>query len=217
VASYVRQAKIPLPDRLQSYNYLHRHSPGTVFCDTFLQRVDTHAPLQQIRDEYSVHSYADSIDRMLFLDWKFTLHDNDLVKVNTACRLAGIDVAYPMLDPSLMRFSCQIPGPLKMYRGRLRWFYKHAFRDFLPEPIINKKKHGFGLPFGVWMKTEPRLRELSRQALASMSARGVFREDFLNELMRLHEQEAAAYYGELVWTLTTLELWLQAHAPQFAV
>ena len=27
-ASYARQAKIPLPDRLQSYNYLHRHDPA---------------------------------------------------------------------------------------------------------------------------------------------------------------------------------------------
>jgi len=210
-AAYLRQATIPLPDRLQSWNHLHRHVAGEVFHRDLLGRIDPGAPLRGWREEYAVHPQASAVDRMLFLDWKFTLHDNDLVKVNTMCGLAGVDVAYPMLDPELVDFSCRVPGDLKLRDRRLRWFYKHALAGFLPREIIEKPKHGFGLPFGVWMRSHDGLRRLSEDALAAIGERRLFEPRFLDEVLRMHREDSAGYYGEFVWVLTVLELWLQAH------
>ena len=44
-----------------------------------------------------------------------------------------------------------LPPDWKLRPFKLRWFFKEALRGFLPDEIITKKKHGFGLPFGVWM------------------------------------------------------------------
>lgn len=213
VSNYVRQAVVPLPDRLQSYNYLHRHPPAEVFDARFLRQIDAAAPLRELRQEYAEHGESDAVDRMLFLDWKYTLHDNDLVKVNTACRVAGIDVAYPFLDPAVIRFSCQVPASLKLRQGQLRWFYKRAMADFLPEATIRKKKHGFGLPFGVWMQSHAALRDMATCAFDSLDRRGWFAPGFLVAVVGRHRDVHAAYYGELVWVLLALELWLQQHAP----
>jgi asparagine synthase (glutamine-hydrolysing) len=210
---YIRQANTPLPDRLQNYNFLHRHNPAEIFAPELLEQVDVSAPLRALREEYAVPDTSDPINRMLFLDWKFTLHDNDLVKVNTMCDLAGVEVAYPMLDQALVDFSRRLPGDWKVRDGQLRWFYKRAMQGFLPDEIINKTKHGFGLPFGVWTRTHPGLQRLSQQSLESLSTRGYFRPEFLREAMRLHREGHASYYGELVWILMVLELWLQAHYP----
>ena len=91
----------------------------------------------------------------------------------------------------------------------LRWFYKRAMRDFLPIEIIQKTKHRFGLPFGVWRRTHEPLRRLSEDALESLGRRGFFRLEFLREALRLHREGHASYFGELVWILMALELWLQ--------
>jgi asparagine synthase (glutamine-hydrolysing) len=210
-ARYVEQARVPLPDRLQSYNYLHRHDPGEVFEASFLGSVDVAQPLRLWREEYAAPTHADAVNRMLFLDWAFTLHDNDLVKVNSACRAAGVQVAYPMLDHALVDFACALPGPAKMPGRELRGFYKQATRALLPAEIIGKSKHGFGLPFGVWTRTHPGLARMSEAALDSLAGRGILRKDFLRETLRLHREGHAVYYGELVWVLTALELWLDAH------
>jgi asparagine synthase (glutamine-hydrolysing) len=95
----------------------------------------------------------------------------------------------------------------------LRWFYKRAMQGFLPDAIIQKTKHGFGLPFGVWTRTHMGLRRLTEDALATLAERNIFRPAFLREALRLHNEGHASYYGELVWLLTALELWLRAHAP----
>jgi asparagine synthase (glutamine-hydrolysing) len=215
--SYIEQAKVPLPDRLQSYNYLHRNQLSDVFSAAFLQDINPDEPLEMLREEYRSCSSDEPLDRMLQLDWRFTLHDNDLVKVNSMCRLAGTDVAYPMLDRELVDFACQLPTDWKIRRGDLRWFYRTAMRGFLPDLIIDKEKHGFGLPFGVWTRTHDDLRGIAESSVAALSKRGIFQDEFLKDTLQKHRDVHAGYYGELIWILMILEIWLQKHAPDVGV
>ncbi len=208
---YVKQARVPLPDRMDNYAFLVRHDPAEIFHPDFLAQVSTQEPLELKRAAFFAPDEASTLNRMLYLDWHFTLHDNDLVKINTACRLAGVEIAYPLLDDALVEFSCRIPTAQKLRRMKLRWFYKDAVRDFLPETIINKKKHGFGLPFGIWTRSDPRLLAITDDALDALKQRGWFQPAFLDQARQLHREGHAAYYGELVWILTMLELWLRAH------
>jgi asparagine synthase (glutamine-hydrolysing) len=148
---------------------------------------------------------------MLYLDWQITLADNDLRKVTRACELAGIAVSYPLLDDALVELSTRIPSAQKLRHGQLRHFYKEATRGFLPAPIIEKKKHGFGLPFGVWLVEHAGLRDLARDSLEALKQRRLIRADFIDRVLALHAEQHASYYGELVWVLMVLELWLAAH------
>lgn len=206
---YIEQAEVPLPDRLQDYNFLHRHPAAEIFTDDFVQQIDTKLPLQGWRDCYQRPTEASALNRMLYLDWKTTLHDNDLVKVNKMCELAGVDVQYPLLDRSMLELSCRIPSHLKIKQQKLRWFYKQSVSDLLPEQIINKSKHGFGLPFGIWLKDHPPLKALAYDSLGDLKKRGYFRPGFIDHAINMHQTIHAAYYGELIWVLMMLELWLR--------
>ncbi len=207
--SYIAQALIPLPDRLESYNFLNRIAPVDMFSDRFLQLVDTGEPISLQRATYASLDRASELSRMLYLDWQYTLADNDLRKVNRMCAVAGIGVRYPMLDEELVAFSCEIPDKWKLRRGDLRHFYKQALSGWLPEETIRKKKQGFGLPFGRWMQSYRPLSELAGDCIDRLKGRGYFRPEFLDRLLRLHREEHAAFYGELVWVLTVLDLWLE--------
>ena len=213
--SYVRQAKVPLPDRLQTYNFLNRLGARTIVTDALWDAVDESIPRQLDRELYHQPRGASRLNRMLYLDWHHTLADNDLRKVNRMCQLAGIEVEYPMLDDHLVEFSTRVSSNRKMKGNRLRDFYKRTFRDFLPADIIDKPKHGFGLPFGIWMAEHPGLQDLAGDNLARMRRRHYVRNEFIDEILRLHREHHAGYYGELIWILTMLELWLtgQGYEP----
>lgn len=214
IARYIEQAKVPLPDRLHDYNFLHRVKLAEVFAADFLDGVDGDAPLDNQRECYRRPPQASALNRMLYLDWKITLHDNDLVKVNKMCELAGVRVAYPMLDDDVVDLSCRVPSRLKIRHGRLRWFYKQAMAGFLPEAILKKSKHGFGLPFGIWLKDHAPLRELAYDSVDALKRRPYFRADFLDQAIAMHRSGHASYYGELIWVLMMLELWFAARAKK---
>ncbi|NOQ15580.1 MAG: asparagine synthase [Methyloprofundus sp.] len=206
---YIDQAKTPLPDRLQDYNFLHRHIGAEVFQADFLQQINTERPLDILRESYHRPAEASTLNRMLFMDWKTTLHDNDLVKVNKMCEMAGVTVRYPLLSQEVIDLSCKIPSAEKLQAKALRKFYKTAMADFLPEKIINKPKHGFGLPFGVWLKDFQPLKELAYDSIESLKKRPYFKTEFLDHTLKMHQSIHAAYYGELIWILMMLELWFQ--------
>jgi asparagine synthase (glutamine-hydrolysing) len=209
--SYIEQARTPLPDRLQTYNFLHRHAPGDIFAEAFLEKVDTGYPLELLRENYKLDTDASTLNRMLYLDWQITLADNDLRKVSQTCSLAGVDVSYPMLDDELVALSTRIPSAMKLKGQNLRAFYKDALRGWLPDETIAKKKQGFGLPFGVWMQSEKALQELAYDNLMSIKKHHILNPGFIDELIDLHRSGHAAYYGELIWILTVFELWTKNH------
>ena len=209
-SGYVRQAREPMPDRLQSYNLLVRLGFDAVLTPEFLAAVDVTEPACSQREVYSSSRGQALINRMLAFDWKYTLADNDLAKVKGAVSLAGLDVGFPLLDDRLVAFSLRLPPEYKLKSFKLRWFFKQALRGFLPDAVIAKKKHGFGLPFGVWVTGHSALRALTMDSLSALKRRGIVRPEFIDELVERRLPEHAGYYGEMVWILMMLEQWLSA-------
>lgn len=208
--SYVRQASTPMPERAESYNLMNRLGPRHIFTDDFFETIDPAQPLLMLSSTYNSAQADNLLERMLAVDMRFTLSDNDLLKVGGMCDLSGVGVSFPFLDDRLISFAERLPAKLKVNRTQLRYFFKKAIQDFLPAKTITKSKHGFGLPFGVWLKTDPTLLELSHDSLSSLKCRKIIRQDFIDELLSDKINEHAAYYGTMVWILMMLELWLQA-------
>lgn len=209
-ASYVQQANIPLPERYESWNLVYREGPARIFAPEFLAQVDTQSPLTHMHDVWRSCPADDLLDRMLWYDWKFILADNDLRKVKQMCDLRGMQVTFPMLDETIVDLSLQVPSDAKIDGKVLRAFYKNATSSLLPAEIIRKKKHGFGLPFGHWLKEHAGLQDLAYGSLDSLEQRGIFRPDFLHKVASEHKQGHPGYYGYAIWDLMMLEQWLQA-------
>ena len=215
--SYIEQAKVPMPDRLQMYNLLRRLGADNVLTPGFLGLVDQEGPARQQREVWSLPVAENEIDRTLAFDWRYTLAESDLPKVCGTTRLAGVDVGFPFLDQALLDFSMRLPPQYKLKGLKLRWFFKEALRDFLPESIITKRKQGFGLPFGVWTTKHAGLRKLAVDSLHSLAGRGIVQPAFIKELVETYMPRHPGYYGELIWILMILEQWMQRHAPSFKV
>lgn len=208
---YVEQARVSLPERLETYNLLHMIPLEEIFEPEFLAAVNPEQPAELLRDAYSRTSAGHPVNRMLYLDWKFTLADNDLRKVNRVAEYAGVEVRYPMLDDELVDLSARVPPDLKLRGQQLRYFYKRALRDFLPREIIAKRKHGFGLPFGEWLRASKPLQDIVDSSVRGLATRGWLRPSFIDRVMHDHRTGHAGFYGSMLWILMMLELWLKEH------
>ena len=208
--SYIEQASVPLPARLETYNLLNRLGAANVFTAEFLATINIEHPFTLMNSIYQGAHAKTQINRLLALDIKFTLADNDLPKVTQTCNLSGVNAGFPLLDDNVVAFSAALAPELKLKGTRLRYFFKEALRGFLPDAILTKSKHGFGLPFGEWLRNNEALQTLSYDSLESLKGRGIIQAGFIDELRKLH-QIHSGYYGTMIWVLMMLEQWFRAH------
>lgn len=206
--SYVKQARIPMPQRTETYNLLARFGASSVMTPDLLGSVDSKEPSALQQYVFDSVGAPLLVDRMLAYDWRFTLADNDLPKVIGTAQLAGIDVGFPLLDDDLMDFSLELGVDDKVRGLRLRSFFKDALSDFLPAETIAKKKHGFGLPVGPWLLRDAPFRELARESLDGLVGRRLIQPAFVDDLFSARLGEHAGYFGEMIWVLMMLEQWL---------
>ena len=208
--SYVEQACPPMPDRYESNNLLLHLGMANVFAPEFLSSIDAAHPHQLMLETHAPYADASLINQMLAIDLRFVLADGDLPKVTRMCELAGVDVAFPMLDERLVEFSQRLPADLKLRGTQLRWFFKQALLDFLPPQVITKEKHGFGLPVGTWLLEHRPLFDLAADSIGLLRNRGIVQPRFLDELLGPRLREHPAYFGTMVWVLMMLGLWLDS-------
>jgi len=209
--SYIDQALVDMPARLETYNLLRRYGPGDMLTPEFLARIDPGQPLADLDSCYRQARAQSQINRMQALDLRYTLADNDLPKVRQACALAGVDVAFPFLGDAMLAFSAQLAPEAKLRGTRLRYFFKQALRDHLPRAIVRKRKHGFGLPFGHWLQEHGPLRALAYDSLSDLKRRRIVHASFIDALTGRLVNQHPAYHGTMVWVLMMLEQWLRLH------
>jgi asparagine synthase (glutamine-hydrolysing) len=214
--SYIEQALVPMPARLETYNLLQRYGAAQVLHADFLAGIDPGAALGQLNARYWETDGLSQINRMQSIDLLYTLADNDLRKVRQACELAGVEATFPFLSDDMLAFSSHLLPDAKLNGTKLRYFFKQALRGYLPNAILRKKKHGFGLPFGHWLQTNAGLRTLAFDSLSDLKARRIVRADFIDRLMQTLVREHPAYHGTMVWVLMMLEQWLRQHTTRRA-
>ena len=212
--SYLRQANIPLPERMESYNFIYRQPLEQMFTSDFLAEVNSQLPVDLLKDVYGRTDSASYINRMMHLDMKFTLADNDLRKVNGMAEAAGIEVRYPLLDDAMVSFSGEVPPDWKVKGQYLRWFFKNSLKGYLPDEIIDKRKHGFGLPFGVWARDYAPLRERIEDRLSDFRKRGWVQPAYIDHIRTEHMTGHATYFGKILWVILMLEEWLEQHGHE---
>jgi len=154
-------------------------------------------PLEQLlaRGRDVVQSTA-AVDRLLYLP------DDLLTKLDRCSMLHALEVRSPFLDHELVHFAAALPARQSLGKRLLLW----AFIPDLPAPILSRKKMGFAVPIGQWLRTT--LREMLHDLLdaAGSFARAFFRRQSIDRLLHEHESRLADH-SERLYALLMLELW----------
>jgi asparagine synthase (glutamine-hydrolysing) len=209
---YIRRANIQNPRRIMSYGFFLSMPPEEIFEPGFLEQVGTENWLAIPEGHFARAAAKSELNRLLYLDLKMTLADNDLRKVSGTAELAGVNVRYPLLDDHLAELSGRIPAALKLKGFDKRYIFKQAMKGILPHKVLYKKKHGFGVPLAQWLLQNAHMRELMQDVMHDPHTRqrGYFRPSFFARLIKLHEEQPN-FCGEIVWYLMALELWHRRH------
>jgi asparagine synthase (glutamine-hydrolysing) len=95
---------------------------------------------------------ADLVDRASQFWIDLYLQDGILAKVDRASMLCSLEARSPFLDIEFVDLVRRIPHRFKL-RGRVtKWILKRALSPLLPADIVVRRKKGFGMPIGRWIR-----------------------------------------------------------------
>ena len=92
------------------------------------------------------------VDRSLQFWTNLYLRDGVLAKVDRASMMCSLEARSPFLDVEVVDLARRIPWQLKLRGGQTKWILKRALEPLLPREIVHRKKKGFGMPIGRWMR-----------------------------------------------------------------
>lgn len=151
---------------------------------------------------------ASSPEYAILFDFKYSMKDEILVKVERASMAVSLEAREPMLDNRIIEFAAQLPWEYKCHNGIKKRILKDILYDYLPKELIDQPKRGFGAPISKWMhgclKTMV-YDELTRENLEEIgfSARQTLR--LLDYFMK---QEVHNYHiARIIWCILQYWLW----------
>jgi asparagine synthase (glutamine-hydrolysing) len=153
---------------------------------------------------------AHPVDRLSYHHCKLYLAGRTLVKMDRATMAVGLEARAPFLDHTFVEFACSVPARLKVKRWTTKYLLKRALAGRVPEAILRRRKQGFGVPIGRWLRGP--LRPLLENILHRDRLRrvGLFSPDEVGRLVHEHVTGVQNHQRSL-WTLLTFELWREAY------
>ncbi|MEM4406465.1 MAG: asparagine synthase (glutamine-hydrolyzing) [Candidatus Methanomethylicaceae archaeon] len=141
------------------------------------------------------------------------LPDNNLSRMDRASMANAVETRAPFLNPSLAEFAAKLPLEMKIRGGVFKYLLRRVLREYLPEDIVQRPKHGFNaLPMATWLRKE--LRFLIDQYLDPVRLRkqGIFRSEMVREVVRQHMVGGRFNHWWKLWLLIVLQMWLEQWA-----
>jgi asparagine synthase (glutamine-hydrolysing) len=120
---------------------------------------------------------------------------------------AGLEAREPFLDHHLAEWANSLSAEVKLADGVRKSLLKKMALKWLPEEIVNRRKVGFEMPLGEWLRTGGPLahRVQSLRETDSFAARVTNRKT-IEQLISEHNAKTANH-GDILWTLIALDVW----------
>jgi len=177
-----------------------------MYTDSFRRKTSAVDPSEHYRAAWDQADAADDVDRVLCLDFKTYLPDQLLTKMDVSTMAHSVEARSPLLDKQLIEFAATIPTSLRLRGFTTKYLLKKLAARYVPPEIVYRKKRGFVMPVGDWLRRE--LSGSMRAVLQSKSfaERNWIRPESINRMIAEHSARQRNW-AEQLWTLFVLELW----------
>ena len=177
-----------------------------IYTPDFKLKLSGHNPVDILETYLASADGRDEVDRWLYLGIKTALPNDYLTKVDVATMMNSLEARSPFLDHEVLEFAANIPTDIKLKRGRQKYLLKKLAARFVPDAAIYRKKWGFGIPIGYWVKNNLELLLNDIVLSERASKRGYFDMKYIGNLIQEHRKGKRDHSYRL-WALLCLELW----------
>ena len=206
---FLDAASLPTVERyLRWVSVLDTQAKDELYTADFRSEMRGYDPAAFLAPWFAQANGAGVVDASLLADTMTYLPNDLLVKVDIASMAVSLEARSPFLDHHVIEFAASLPENLKLRGLTTKYLLKRVLAKLLPAENLSRRKMGFGVPVGHWLRGE--MQPFLRQTLLAEKAlgRGFFQPAAVTRMVELHTRGERDYAQQL-WTLLMLELWFQ--------
>ncbi|MDX1629823.1 MAG: asparagine synthase (glutamine-hydrolyzing), partial [Fulvivirga sp.] len=147
----------------------------------------------------------DALNKLLAIDYKTFLLDNNLTKVDRATMSVSLEGREPILDHNIIEFVSQLPSSYKIRDGVNKHLLKTIVHKYVPKSIMERPKKPFVAPLGIWFKDE------LKQYYYDFIDEKKLKEDgiFSTEVLKLRDQfmTGTPVNHQKLWNILMFQIW----------
>jgi asparagine synthase (glutamine-hydrolysing) len=112
-------------------------------------------PIEQFLGDFMKNcTYKDPFYKLMFLNFKLSLPDDMLVKVDRMSMAYSLETRTPFLDFRLIEYMARVHKNIKMQGYERKSILRNTIGKKLPKSILSAPKKGFRIPLREWFKEE---------------------------------------------------------------
>lgn len=144
--------------------------------------------------------------RLMYIDTFTYLPDDILTKVDRASMAVGLEARVPFLDHRLAEYVWRLPLSMNIQRNKGKMLLRRILKKYVPEPLFNRQKMGFGVPIDLWLRGP--LRDWAEDLLneGRLKQEGFFEPKFIRKQWAAHLSGKENYHYFL-WTVLIFQSW----------
>jgi asparagine synthase (glutamine-hydrolysing) len=187
-----------------NFSVFSRAMQSKLFTAQAREQMSEYGPYRDALDHVGESDADTLLDQLLDADLKTYLHEL-LMKQDQMSMAASIESRVPFLDHKLVEFAARLPVNMKLRGLTTKYILRRAMADRLPKEILTRKKMGFPVPVGAWLRG--RFSHIIDEYVLSPRAiaRGIFNADYVRDLAARHH--AGENHAERLWALVNFEIW----------
>ena len=158
-------------------------------------------PVEQFLNDFMKNcTYNDPFYKLMYLNFKLSLPDDMLVKVDRMSMANSLETRTPFLDFRLIEYMVKVDKNIKMDNFERKSVLRNTIGRKLPDALLNAPKKGFRIPLREWFKEDSfsdKLNDLeSSMPYLNMEA--------IKKIIEINSK-GEKDYGNFIWMLFILK------------
>jgi asparagine synthase (glutamine-hydrolysing) len=204
------------------HTYFREEELALLFRPGFFRRALDNGGTKDRFSRFVEVNTSDPAEQLMVAEIRSILHADYLRKVDIASSAHGLEVRTPYLDAEVLALALSLPIDMKIRRRSPKHVLRVLARMLLPRDVVDRPKHGFGVPFDRWMDGDIQkyfedllLGPFSKNGdwLRTAEVRRVIN-DFVRGADPAHLSRYQKY--QRLFMLAAFELWLRRWSPSLA-
>lgn len=142
--------------------------------------------------------YKDEFYKLMYLNFKYNLPDDYLVKVDRMSMANSLETRAPFLDYRLIEFMAKVDKNVKMQGWERKSVLRKTIGRQLPSELLKAQKKGFGIPLREWFKSDNFSSVLKLENLYKILSPAIIKMIFDENKNGIRDN------GNFIWTLLIL-------------